>query len=96
LNQKLGLGAGAAARFAKAPAGIFISLSETKGFPQREAEGLRPPPAPWKDHRFMVLQSPARFPVPASASKHGSQLKFLTIEPGIKGKFGLDISNAPK
>jgi hypothetical protein len=45
LNQKLGSGAGAAARFAKAPAGIFFSLGETKGFPQREAEGLRPPPA---------------------------------------------------
>jgi len=35
-----------AARFAKAPAGILAFIGETKGFPQREAEGLRPPPDP--------------------------------------------------
>jgi len=42
LRGKLGLGPGMAARFAKAPAGILAFIGETKGFPQREAEGLRP------------------------------------------------------
>src|SRR5512139_2788583 len=41
LNQKLRLGAGVAARFAKAPVGILISLSETKGF--SATRGGRPP-----------------------------------------------------
>ena len=41
---KLGLGTGTATRFAKAPAGISAFSGETKGFPQREAEGPRPPP----------------------------------------------------
>ena len=55
LNQKLRLGAGVAARFAKAPVGIWISLSETKGFSAKG--GGRPPasalrPAPWKDRRL--------------------------------------------
>jgi len=35
-----------AARFVKAPAGNLAFIGETKGFPQREAEGLRPPPDP--------------------------------------------------
>src|SRR5512139_1810604 len=41
LRQMLRLGSGVAARFAKAPAGIVISLSETKGFSAKR--GGRPP-----------------------------------------------------
>jgi hypothetical protein len=41
LNQKLRLGARVAARFAKAPVGILISLSETKDFSAKR--GGRPP-----------------------------------------------------
>ena len=40
-GSKLGLGVGMATRFAKAPAGISPFICEPKGFPQREAEGLR-------------------------------------------------------
>ena len=34
-------------------------IGETKGFPQREAEGLRPRLVPWKDHRLVVSRSAA-------------------------------------
>ena len=61
---KLGLGPGMATRFAKAPAGISAFLGETKGFPQREAEGLKPRLFPWKNHRLVVSQSAALSPGP--------------------------------
>jgi hypothetical protein len=48
-----------AVRFAKAPAGISPFIGETKGFPQREAEGLKPRLFPWKNHRLVVSQSAA-------------------------------------
>jgi hypothetical protein len=53
-----------APRFAKAPAGILAFSGETKGFPQREAEGLRPRLFPWKNHRLVVSQSAALSPCP--------------------------------
>jgi len=54
-----------AARFAKARAGISACSGETKGFPQREAEGLRPRLFAWKNHRLVVSRSAALSPCPA-------------------------------
>jgi hypothetical protein len=54
-----------ATRFAKAPAGILAFSGETKGFPQREAEGLTPRLFPWKNHRLAVSQSAALSPGPS-------------------------------
>jgi hypothetical protein len=53
-----------ATRFAKAPAGILAFMGETKGFPQREAEGRRPRLFPWKNHLRVVSQSAALPPCP--------------------------------
>jgi len=53
-----------ATRFAKARAGISAFSGETKGFPQREAEGLRPRPFPWKNQCLVVSQSAALSPGP--------------------------------
>ena len=39
----MGLGAGAAARFAEAPAGNFALMDAPKGF-RKEGQGLRPRP----------------------------------------------------
>jgi len=49
---------------AKAPAGICACIGETKGFPQRKAEGLRPRLVPWKDHRLVISRSAALSPCP--------------------------------
>ena len=54
-----------AARFAKAPAGILAFIGETKGFPQREAEGLRSPPDPLEKPRLVVSRSAALSPCPS-------------------------------
>jgi hypothetical protein len=69
----LGLGAGAAARFAKAPVGIFAFFSETKVFPQREAEGLRPPPSPPEE------PPPCGFAKRDAAPAPGGRLKSLEL-----------------
>jgi hypothetical protein len=53
-----------ATRFSKAPAGISAFLGITKGFPQREAEGLRPRLFPWKNHCIVVSQRAALSPRP--------------------------------
>ena len=77
LRGKLGLGTGMAARFAKAPAGILASIGETKGFPQREAEGLKPRLFPWKNHRLVVSQSAALSPCPSGDFEVSDPLVFF-------------------
>ena len=77
LRGELGLGAGAAPRFAKAPAGILLSFAKPKGFPQREAEGLRPRLIPWKDQRLVVSRSAALSPRPCRSSEVSDPLMFL-------------------
>jgi hypothetical protein len=71
-----------AMRFAKAPAGISAFSGETKGFPQREAEGLRPRLFPWKNHRLVVSQSAALSPGPEGTSKDPIPLCLLKSEGG--------------
>jgi hypothetical protein len=66
-----------AARFAKAPAGILAFSGETKGFPQREAEGLRPRLFPWKNHRLGVSQSAALSPRPRGDFEVSAPLVFF-------------------
>jgi hypothetical protein len=66
-----------AARFAKAPAGISAFLGETKGFPQREAEGLKPRLIPWKNHRLVVSQSAALSPGPCGNFEVSDPLVFF-------------------
>jgi hypothetical protein len=53
-EEKLELGPGMATRLAKAPAGITAFIGESNGFPQREAEGLRPRIGPGKDHCLVI------------------------------------------
>jgi len=74
---KLGLGAGMATRSAKAPAGILAFSGETKGFPQREAEGLKPRLFPWKNHRLVVSQSAALSPCPSGDFEVSDPLVFF-------------------
>jgi hypothetical protein len=62
-----------ATQFAKAPAGILTFLGETTGFPQREAEGLRPRLDPGKDHRLVISRSAALSPGPG-VNLEGSDL----------------------
>jgi len=63
--------------FAKAPAGILAFIGETQGFPQREAEGLRPRLFPWKHHRLVVSQSAALSPRPGGGFEVSAPLVFL-------------------
>jgi hypothetical protein len=66
-----------ATRFAKAPAGILAFIGETKGFPQREAEGLKPRLFPWKNHRLVVSQSAALSPGPCGDFEGSDPLAFF-------------------
>jgi hypothetical protein len=66
-----------ATRFAKAPPGILAFIGETKGFPQREAEGLRPRLDPWKDHRLVVSRSAALSPGPGADLEGPDPLVFF-------------------
>jgi hypothetical protein len=66
-----------AARFAKAPAGISPFIGETKRFPQREAEGLKPRLFPWKNHRLVVSQSAALSPCPCRDFEVSDPLVFF-------------------
>jgi len=79
-----------AKRFAKAPAGIFVFIHGTKGFPQREAEGRRPRLTPWKDQRLVVSRSAVLPPRPSPAlellnfrKSWGIFYKALDINPRI-------------
>jgi len=55
----------------------FAFHSETKEFPQREAEGLRPRPIPRKDHCLVVSGSAAPSPHPCGGREIGDSFKFL-------------------
>jgi hypothetical protein len=66
-----------ATRFEKAPAGILAFLGETKGFPQREAEGLRPRLFPWKNRRLVVSQRAALSPCPCGGFEVSDPLLFF-------------------
>jgi hypothetical protein len=61
---KLELGTRMETRFAKTTAGITAFIVETKGFPQREAEGPRPRLDPWQGHLLVVSRSAALPPRP--------------------------------
>jgi hypothetical protein len=77
---ELELGAGAAPRFAEAPAGNLALLRATKGFPQREAEGLRPRLIPWKDLCLVVSRSVALSPRPCRGYEVSDPFVFLQKE----------------
>ena len=57
--------------------GIPLSSAIPKAFPQREAEGLRPRPEPWKDHRLVVPRSAPLSPRPSRGSEVSDPLSFL-------------------
>ncbi|MBP1720437.1 MAG: hypothetical protein H6Q43_3875 [Deltaproteobacteria bacterium] len=69
-------------RFAKVPAGITAFICETKGSPQREAEGLQPRPLPWKDHHLVIARSAAMSPCLGEAFEVFDPLVFLKREGG--------------
>jgi hypothetical protein len=66
-----------ATRFAKAPAGILAFSGGTKGFPQREAEGLKPRLFPWKNHRLVISPSAALSPRPCDDLEVSSPFVFF-------------------
>jgi hypothetical protein len=66
-----------AAQFSEAPAGNPPFLYESNEAPQREAEGLRPRPGPWKDHRLVVPRNAALSPRPARHPEITDPLIFL-------------------
>jgi hypothetical protein len=76
-EEKLELGPGMATRFAKAPAGITAFLGETNGFPQKEAESLRPRLGPGKDHRLVISRSAALSPGPGAHLEGSEPLVFF-------------------
>ena len=80
LRGKLGLGTGMAVRFAKAPAGIYAFIVETKR--DSAKEGGWPRLVPWKDHRLVISRSAALSPCPAETSKYLTPFIFLKSEGG--------------
>ena len=58
-------------------AGILPFIGETKGVPQREAEGLRPPPDPLENHRLVVSRSAALSPCPSGDFAVSDPLAFF-------------------
>jgi hypothetical protein len=80
LRGKLGLGTGMAVRFAKAPAGIYAFIVETKR--DSAKEGGWPRLVPWKDHRLVISRSAALSPCLAETSKYLTPFIFLKSEGG--------------
>ena len=72
--------------------GSAISATKPRGIPQRKAEGPRPRPVPWKDHRLVVSQSAALSPCPAGTSECLTPLGFLKNEGGQGNKSSLPMS----
>jgi len=66
-----------AAQFSEAPAGNPAFPYESNGIPQREAEGLRSRPGPWKDHRLVVPRNAALSPHPSQHPEITDSLLFL-------------------
>jgi hypothetical protein len=69
-----------AVRFAKAPAGIYAFIVETKR--DSAKEGGWPRLVPRKDHRLVISRSAALSPCPAETSKYLTPFIFLKSEGG--------------